>query len=163
VPTTSPFAAALAYIQDIAPLVETQIIESEGTLKELIDRLTNMGLGESVSKWLEGDSANSFFEFKVQPDEAMSEKFKNVELTVSKCYYPSGIIAITIIFQHNVYVALLENTGESPLLDSRFPDVSGKGRGYQLQAYAAPLGGEEVGWPELRKVSIWQTVGALEQ
>jgi hypothetical protein len=34
-----------------------------------------------------------------------------------------GIIAITIIFQHNVYVALLENTGESPLLDSRFPGV----------------------------------------
>jgi hypothetical protein len=57
-----------------------------------------MGLGESVSKWLEGDSTNSFFEFKVQPDEAMSEKFKNVELTVSKCYYPSGVFIKPIPF-----------------------------------------------------------------
>jgi hypothetical protein len=45
------------------------------------------------------------------------------------------------------------------LLDSRFPDVSGKGRGYQLEA--CNNGTSE--WPELRKVSIWQTLGALEQ
>ena len=61
--------------------------------------------------------------------------------------------------QHNVYVSLLDNNGESPLLDSRFPDVSGKGRGYQLQAYVEGIDS----WPNLRKVSIWQTVGALEQ
>lgn len=62
--------------------------------------------------------------------------------------------------QFTVYVSLLENNGESPLLDSRFPDVSGKGRGYQLQSYAA---GDRDDWPTLRKVSIWQTVSALEQ
>lgn len=118
--------------------------------------------------------------------------FKNVELVVSKCYYASGIIAITIIYQviitifvvvillcahqfllpffsheplvpvsqFTVYVSLLDNNGESPLLDSRFPDVSGKGRGYQLSAYTE---GEREDWPSLRKVSIWQTVNALEQ
>ena len=53
-----------------------------------------------------------------------------------------------------------DNNGESPLLDSRFPDVSGKGRGYQLSAYTE---GEREDWPSLRKVSIWQTVNALEQ
>lgn len=62
--------------------------------------------------------------------------------------------------QHTVYVSLLDNNGESPLLDSRFPDVSGKGRGYQLQSYNA---GDREDWPALRKVSIWQTVNALEQ
>ena len=141
-------------------------------------------------------------------------------MVVTKCYYASGIIAITIIFQvsfivfetnsisffgkrcsasmivlifavfaifhlqtlehalmlththpllftfhhqsqHNVYVSLLENNGESPLLDSRFPDISGKGRGYQLQAFNGDSGAED--WPCLRKVSIWQTVNALEQ
>jgi hypothetical protein len=61
--------------------------------------------------------------------------------------------------QSTIYVSLLENSGESPLLDSRFPDVSGKGRGYQLQAYNEGI--ED--WPTLRKVSIWQTVNALEQ
>lgn len=160
VPTTSPFAPALAYVQHITPLVEEQIIDSEKTLQDLIDRLTGMGLGDSVSKWLEGDPQNSFFEFKIVPDEAISETFKNVELIVSKCYYASGIIAITIIYQFTVYVSLLDNNGESPLLDSRFPDVSGKGRGYQLQAYND---GDREDWPTLRKVSIWQTVNALEQ
>ena len=63
------------------------------------------------------------------------------------------------IIQHNIYVTLLENAGEAPLLDSRFPDVSGKGRGYQLQAFNSGT----PDWPELRKVSVWQTVGALEQ
>jgi hypothetical protein len=53
----------------------------------------------------------------------------------------------------------LESQGENPLLDSRFPDVSGKGRGYQLEAFADGL----PSWPCLRKVSIWQTVGALEK
>jgi hypothetical protein len=52
----------------------------------------------------------------------------------------------------------MEGDGENPLLDSRFPDVSAKGRGYQLQSY--PEGIE--GWPSLRRVTIWQTVAALE-
>jgi hypothetical protein len=56
-------------------------------------------------------------------------------------------------------VSVLESQGENPLLDSRFPDVSGKGRGYQLEA--CPDGTSD--WPELRKISIWQTIGALEQ
>jgi hypothetical protein len=61
--------------------------------------------------------------------------------------------------QHTIYVSILEGDKENPLLDSRFPDVSGKGRGYQIQAHAEGL----PEWPELRKVSVWQTVGALEQ
>lgn len=56
-------------------------------------------------------------------------------------------------------MSVLESNGENPLLDSRFPDVSGKGRGYQL--VACNDGTAE--WPELRKVSIWQTITALEQ
>lgn len=159
IPTTSPFAGGLQYMKRITPMIEQQIEGSEQLLEALIKRLTSMGLGESVSRWLEGDSSNSFFEFKIQPDDALTQKFKNMELIVSKTYYPSGVITITIMYQMMIYVCLIENNGESPLLDSKFPDVSGKGRGYQLQAYND--GHEE--WKELRKVSIWQTVGALEQ
>lgn len=53
----------------------------------------------------------------------------------------------------------MESNGENPLLDSRFPDVSGKGRGYQLQSYTQ--GHED--WSALRKVSVWQTITALEK
>ncbi len=56
-------------------------------------------------------------------------------------------------------MCLTDASNENPLLDSRFPDISGKGRGYQVQAY--PQGSPD--WPSLRKVSVWQTVGALEQ
>lgn len=160
VPTTSPFAPALAYVKEITPKVEQHVVASEETLNSLVERLSNMGLGTSVVRWLEGDSANSFFEFKIVPDVSLSERFRNIEMIVSKCYYPSGIITITIIYQFNVYVTVLENKGENPLLDSRFPDVSGKGRGYQLEAF------DDAGapdWHTLRKVSIWQTVGDLEQ
>lgn len=73
VPTTSPFAPALGYVQNITPLLEDHIRESEDTLRDLVDRLTGMGLGDSVSRWLEGDPANSFFEFKIAPDDALSE------------------------------------------------------------------------------------------
>ena len=46
-----------------------------------------------------------------------------------------------------------------PLLDSKFPDVGGKGRGYILQT--TPSGTDE--WPALRKMSIWQTAAALQR
>lgn len=41
---------------------------------------------------------------------------------------------------------------------SRFPNVSAKGRGYQIRALA---NGVE-GWEELRKVAVWQTAAALQ-
>lgn len=73
VPTTSPFAAALEYVKNITPSIETNIISSEEMLKGLIDRLSNMGLGDAVTKWLEGDPANSFYEFKLSPDRELAE------------------------------------------------------------------------------------------
>ena len=55
-------------------------------------------------------------------------------------------------------MTVLEGDKENPLLDSKFPDVSGKGRGYQIQTYDSG----QRDWPEIRKVSIWQAAAALE-
>ena len=159
VPTTSPFAGVLGYVSRIMPHLEAEIAASEEVLRSLIDRLSKMGLGESVNSWLTGDPTNSFFEFKVAADPQMAEAFAQMELVTSKCYHASGIITITIIFQFSIYVCVLDGGNENPLLDSRFPDVSGKGRGYQIQAYEDGVRG----WEQLRKVSLWQTVGALER
>merc|ERR1711918_44452 len=106
-----------------------------------------------------GDSMNSFFEFKCNPSEATEEMFKNIEVVVTKTYYASGIITIMIVYEHSFYISVLDGEGENPLLDSSFPDVSGKGRGYQLQAYPGGIDG----WPTLRKISIWQTANALQE
>lgn len=72
----------------------------------------------------------------------------------SKCYHPTGVVTITIYFRGIYYVVLSEGESEQPLLDSRFPDVSEKGRGYQLQSY--PDGAE--GWKDLRKGEKEQTI-----
>mmetsp|Transcript_40824 Transcript_40824/g.41690 ORF Transcript_40824/g.41690 Transcript_40824/m.41690 type:complete len:663 (+) Transcript_40824:164-2152(+) len=159
VSATSPFAPAMEYMMKLAPVIENQIHQSEEALSSLIQRLSRMGLGDSVQKWLEGEPGNSFFEFRVTPDEELEKIFGSMELVASKCYHASGIVTITIMFQYNIYVTVLEAGNENPLLDSRFPDVSGKGRGYQLQAYSDGL----PAWSQLRKVSVWQTVVALEQ
>lgn len=74
-------------------------------------------------------------------------------------YLVSGCLICGLNVQKVIYVTVMEGGEENPLLDSRFPDVSAKGRGYQLHSY--PEGIE--GWPELRRVTIWQTVAALEQ
>jgi uncharacterized protein YidB (DUF937 family) len=60
-------------VQRITPLIEAQIQQSEDTLQDLIDRLSGMGLGDSVSRWLEGDPGNSFFEFKINYDAELQE------------------------------------------------------------------------------------------
>ena len=56
-------------------------------------------------------------------------------------------------------MTVAEGGEENPLLDSKFPDVSAKGRGYQLHSYPEGV----PGWDQLRKVTIWQTVSALEE
>ncbi len=183
VPITSPFAAALDYLQSREALLESLIEQSAEALQALIERLSMMGLGDAVSQWLDGDASSSFYEFKIEPDEATQEAFKAVELVCSKSYHASGIITKQIFYNFTLYVCIEDGSNENPLLDSTFPDVSGKGRGYQIYNYneptkdplantgpsnkdgsaaTAPGGGHPL-WPELKKVSIWQTVGALEQ
>lgn len=56
-------------------------------------------------------------------------------------------------------LSTLSGSDSQPLLDCEFPDVSGKGRGYILNA--TPSGTEQ--WPALRKMSIWQTSAALHR
>ena len=54
---------------------------------------------------------------------------------------------------------LQDGSHENPLLDSKFPDISGKGRGYQVASYDDGI----PGWDVLRKISVWQTMTSLEQ
>ena len=64
-----------------------------------------------------------------------------MELVATKSYHASGIITVTIIFEHTIYVCVLDGSNENPLLDSRFPDISGKGRVYQIKAYTDGIEG----------------------
>lgn len=158
-PATNPFSRALDYAQRISPVMDDQICKSEEALRALIDRLNRMNLGDSVSRWLEGDPEDSFFEFKFTKDAELEEALRSVEVIATKAYHPSGVVTVTIIYDYTAYVTVMNSSDENPLLDSRFPDVSSKGRGYQLQTYVDGI----PSWTQLRKISIWQTVDALEQ
>ena len=88
IPITSPFAPCLEYAYRLAPLIEHEIAHSEEPLQSLIDRLSKMGLGDSIAKWLEGNEGNSFFEFKVAPDAEMTRSVQtNVLLYHCIMYY----------------------------------------------------------------------------
>ncbi|CAM9275990.1 unnamed protein product, partial [Choristocarpus tenellus] len=117
------------------------------------------GLEDSVSSWFEGDSMQSFFEFQTARDAEAEVAFQEVDLVATKSYSARGVVTIGIWFDGMFYVVLAEGGEENPLLDSRFPDVSSKGRGYQIRAMTE---GPD-GWEQLRKVSVWQTAAALEQ
>ena len=142
----------------LAPLMEAEIEAASDVLAKLVERLSAMGLGDSISQWLDGDSSQSFFEFQLAPSKESAAAFKSIEMLAAKVYTPSAVVFITIFFEGSLYVVLGDATGEQPLLDSRFPDVSAKGRGYQITAH--PDG--TAAWPELRKVSVWQTAAALQ-
>ncbi|CAM9814800.1 unnamed protein product [Ectocarpus sp. 12 AP-2014] len=159
VPSKSPFAAPLEHMQRLMPLMEEQVASSEEVLTDLLDKLSDMGLEDSVSSWFDGDSMQSFFEFQTAATTATKEEFRGVDLVASKSYSARGVVTIGIWFEDSYYIVLGEGGEEQPLLDSRFPNVSAKGRGYQIRAMTK---GPE-GWDELRKVSVWQTTAALQQ
>jgi hypothetical protein len=118
-----------------------------------------MGLGDSISEWLDGDPGQSFFEFAFAPDDETTRAHRDVELMCTKTYTPNGLVTIAIYFGGVYYLSLQDGGGEQPLLDSKFPNVAGKGRGYQIKAYSAGVDG----WKSLRKVSVWQTQDAMQK
>mmetsp|Transcript_11031 Transcript_11031/g.14377 ORF Transcript_11031/g.14377 Transcript_11031/m.14377 type:complete len:657 (+) Transcript_11031:68-2038(+) len=157
-PARSPFALPMQKMLSLMPMIEHEVGESEEVLGKLIEKMESMGLGASVSNWLESDTSSSFFEFTMAPNEELKQSFQNVDIVATKCYQSQGVILITIYFKGTIYVVLKEGGEDQPLLDSQFPDVSGKGRGYQVKAYNRGV----QDWPELRKVAVWQTQASLQ-
>jgi len=132
VPATSPYAKPMSYMMKHLPLMEREISSAEDVLSKLVERLTAMGLGDSISAWLEGDASQSFFEFSVVASDAEAKCLEPVELIATKTYFASGILLIVIYFAGSFYCVVGDGGAEQPLLDSKFPDVSAKGRGYQV-------------------------------
>eukprot|EP01084_Bolivina_argentea_P041720 76995_1 len=162
-PDRSPYAAPLKYLSGIASTMEAEIVESGSILSQLLDKLADMGMSDTIEDWFDGEGSceRSFFEFTLSQTDggkALEDVFKGVDLVANKEYTPSGVIVITLWFQGQMYAILGEGTNENPLLDSRFPDVSKKGKGYQIKTLPEGL----PNWPELRKISIWQTMAGAK-
>mmetsp|Transcript_21449 Transcript_21449/g.31564 ORF Transcript_21449/g.31564 Transcript_21449/m.31564 type:complete len:514 (+) Transcript_21449:618-2159(+) len=158
-PGKSIFAPPMEYAARASAAMENELSLSEDALCNLISRLAMMGLGDSVNQWLDGDPSQSFFEFSFAQDKVSSDAHNDVELIATKCYNPNGLITMAIYFEGIYYLSVSNGEGEQSLLDCKFPDVAAKGRGYQIRSY--PSGVAE--WPQLRKVSIWQHVAAMDE
>ncbi|CAM9872209.1 unnamed protein product, partial [Ectocarpus sp. 8 AP-2014] len=164
VPSKSPFAAPLEHMQRLMPLMEEQVASSEEVLTDLLDKLSDMGLEDSVSSWFDGDSMQSFFEFQVNLSATKGWSrhtlFSCVNL-IAFLYRPaesSDVRLLCAVTPKLILTSIKAYT--TPALCGRlFPNVSAKGRGYQIRAMTK---GPE-GWEELRKVSVWQTTAALQQ
>ncbi len=120
-------------------------------------------MSETIKDWFDGEGSceRTFFEFTLSQKDGrrtLEDAFKGVDLVASKEYTPAGVIVITLWFQGQIYAILGEGTKENPLLDSRFPDISKKGKGYQIKTLSDGL----PNWPELRKISIWQTLAGAK-
>jgi len=190
VPTTSPFAGALAYVNQHGPLLEGIIANAEDALMRIMDQLRSKGdalEAERMQEWLSGEPADTFFEFATLHDQRAAQQLKNIELIASKVYHASGIITLSAYFDGCIYVTVQDGSKENPLLDSRFPDFSGKGRGVQIATFKdaegepgsrmspsssshdSSVGSTEAeaercqDWPGLKRVSVWQTKAALER
>ena len=162
VPVTSPFAGALNFVNKSAPLVENTIERSEMLLQSIIEQTRKEDLQEAlaIETWLEGDPSETFFELKCVLDAAQKSDLNNIEMIASKTYHASGVVTVAIYFESTIYVVVQDAGKENPLLDSRFPDVSSKGRGFQIQSFGGD-GAED--WPALRNVSIWQNKNATNR
>ena len=154
-PQDNPYCRPLGRMVRLTAAVEELVAEAEEVLSALLERMGAMGV-DSMSSWLEGDAKDSFFEFTFAREGSM-DAFDDVELVASKVYDPRGFVLVVILFGGSLFCVLSEGAREQPLLDSAFPDVSKKGRGYQVQTY--PDGAAQ--WAELRKVEVWQTLDAM--
>jgi len=156
--TKNVFAKPMEYASKVAATMESEVSNCENMIKDIISQLSSMGLAESANTWLNGDPEQTFFEFSFATDQESKSAHENVELIATKTYNPSGLITTSVYFGGAYYLTISEGCSEQPLLDSKFPNVSEKGRGYQIHSY--PTGNKE--WPQLRKLSIWQQASALE-
>lgn len=156
VPTTSPFVGSLDFVSRTAPLLDLQLEQAGLLLESMMEDMQRNSPSEArqTQQWLEGDPSDSFFELTLEHDSASLRDLNNIEMVASKCYHPSGVVTVSIYYQSAIYVTLTDASTENPLLDSRFPDVTKKNRGFQIQSFIEADAPEH--WPQLRKVQLWR-------
>lgn len=168
-PRSNHFTSALFDAARISSLMEKEVMKHEQVLASLNELMilpsrTNNSEDGTISSsdlpqttgildWL--DRQRTIFEFHVAPDKVSKKIYSNIDIIATKKYNPCGVISISIYCAGKFYLTLSDLQGkEQRLLDSRFPNVAAKGKGFKLHSY--PKGVDD--WPQLRNLSIWESV-----
>ena len=98
----------------------------------------------SIFRWIQEDSAKTYFELIVEPSESLSE---HVDLIATKTY-ARGLILISIFSNSSIFFVIQDGEGDQPLLDVSFPDVSRHGQGLLIASYFETAG-------RYKKMTLW--------
>eukprot|EP00949_MAST-11_sp_MAST-11-sp1_P001538 g1538.t1 len=123
---TSSSYKAIHRLQKAAQYLVKQLMGAGEELEKLRSLLEKRG----QSPWIDDDSRGVYFE--LQMTEEGAEPLTCVEVAASKMYIGGALVSL-MFFDGNLYACLADGEkGEQNLLDSAFPDVAHKARGYTL-------------------------------
>jgi len=121
-------------------------------IRQLISDTVNDAIEryEKIYPWMDDDGVPSYFEINADSD--VREAMNGIQCIASKTY-ARGLIFITVYFEGVFYVSIADGTGDQPLLDVRFPDVSKPGEGVTLVSYVD--NDVSARW---QKLTLWQSM-----
>ena len=126
-PTTSRQYRALLRLQRASEYLLEQLMNAENELNQLRSFLEKRG----QKAWVDDESRNVYFELQLTSEG--SEPLKDIEVAASKIHI-NGVLLSTMYFGQTLYATVSGGSGEHALLDSSFPDITTKGRGYTIGA-----------------------------
>ena len=127
-PTTSRQYNALLRLQRASEYLLEQLEAAEVELDKLREFLETRG----QSAWVDDESRQVYFELQLTSEG--NEPLQCVEVAASKIHV-NGVLLSTMYFGGTLYATVSSGSdGEHALLDSSFPDVTTKGRGYTIGA-----------------------------
>ncbi|GBG30978.1 Hypothetical Protein FCC1311_071992 [Hondaea fermentalgiana] len=137
-PKDSPFQEVAEMLDDTAAALRDEITDSA----EILEEMSQYGMTAWIDE--EGNENKSYFELQAQPDH-----LNDVELACAKLFV--GDLKLHVIFlQGSYYCTVADATAtEQDLEDTKFPDISSRGSGFQIKHYESGL---------YRKFAIWQTL-----
>lgn len=140
-PTSSRQYLALLRLQRASEYLLEQLTAAEAEL----DKLKNFLEMRGQTAWVDDESRNIYFELQLSSEG--SEPLQCVEVAASKIHV-NGILISTMYFGGTLYATVSSGSdGEHALLDSSFPDVTTKGRGYTIGATPHSF---------YKKFSVWE-------
>lgn len=117
-------------------------------ISEITTKCINNATLKKKNPWLDADDSRVYFELVGDT----YSLFPSIMFIANRVYSSHALIVTTMFFEGVIYVMLDDGSGDQPLLDMRFPDLSGSGNGATLAIYSNEKG-QNSPW---LKLSAWQ-------
>ena len=149
------FTPPMKHLAMTVAFLEEEIGKAEQVLTDLNQHHARNGM----ESWIDEENGQQYFELQTA---GVPEQYRDVELMASKTYFQE-VVLIVLYFESSFYVTLSPSVDDQPLLDMSFPDVSTRGRAFQVASYNHPFFKKLMLWQAQK--SVWETANraVLEQ